>query len=146
MSIDRVQELEAQLADLEEQGASQNSAQEKPSWALSIEETNAWRRERGLSPLEPVTTLEHLRSSSEQSTVTTTPIPGPVSYTDQELLETKDQGPDCPGCDAIRARAARNLPNWMELGFISAFGCLTPVEERIRKLENQSMYPPRNGP
>ena len=49
MSIDRVQELEAQLADLEKQGASQNSAQGKPS----IEEINRIRRERyGLPPIE----------------------------------------------------------------------------------------------
>jgi Tfp pilus assembly protein PilN len=46
--IDRVQELEARLADLEKQGASQNSATS----------------------------------------------PGPVSYTDQELLESRDQGPN----------------------------------------------------
>ena len=130
MSIDRVQELEAQLADLEKQGASQNSAQGKPS----IEEINRIRAERYGLP--------HLEITAS----TPTPIPGPVSYTDQELLESRDQGPNRPGCDAIRARAARNVPNWMELNFISAFGCLTPVEERIRKLENQSMYPPRNGP
>ena len=98
--IDRVQELEARLADLEKQGASQNSATS----------------------------------------------PGPVSYTDQELLESRDQGPNRPGCDAIRARAARNVPNWLELNFISAFGCLTPTEERIRKLENQAQFAPRNRP
>ena len=131
MSIDRVQELEAQLADLEEQGASQNSAQEKPSWALSIEETNAWRRERGLSPLEPVTTLEHLRSSSEQSTVTTTPTPGPVSYTYQELYESREEGPIRPECGT---RVPGQIRPWWYINFLKAIGCAT-VEGRLNELE-----------
>ena len=72
--------------------------------------------------------------------------PETAAYTDQQLYESREEGPNRPGCDAIRARAARNVPTWLELNFISAFGCLTPVEERIRKLENQSLYPPQNRP
>jgi hypothetical protein len=63
-------------------------------------------------------------------------------YTDQQLYETRAEGPTRPGCEALRQRAARNVPTWMELNFIGAFGCLTPTEERLRKLENQSLYPP----
>jgi hypothetical protein len=72
--------------------------------------------------------------------------PETAAYTDQQLYESRAEGPNRPECEVVRQRAARNVPTWLELNFISAFGCLTPVEERIRKLENQALYPPRNRP
>jgi hypothetical protein len=82
--------------------------------------------------------LEQQRSMLQDSA----PVLGPVSYTYQQLYETRAEGPSRPECEAVRQRAARNVPNWMELNFISAFGCLTPTEERLRRLENESLYPP----
>jgi phosphopantetheine adenylyltransferase len=142
----RINELESELSIVnkahEETGQDPESviypptSQEKPSWALSIEETNAWRRERGLPPLEPVTTLEHLRSSSEQSTSTPTPIPEPVVYTYEELYESREEGPNRPECEPLRQLEARgySVRPWWYTNFLAAFNCAT-VEDRLNELE-----------
>jgi hypothetical protein len=121
-----------------------------PEPAGRTEATDADQRIQALE--RKIAQLEKQGMSQDSAT-----SPGPVSYSDQELYERRAEGPNRPECEVVRQRAARNVPTWMELNFISAFGCLTPVEEqilkldkqldvRMQRLEKQSLYPTLDRP
>jgi hypothetical protein len=59
----------------------------------------------------------------------------PVPYTDQQLYETRAEGPSRPGCAGLRPRAGQ-LPAWLHASFLGAFGCAT-AEDRLNQLELQ---------
>jgi hypothetical protein len=64
--------------------------------------------------------------------------PPPVVYTDQQIIDSRDQGPNRPECAGVRARAMQ-VPTWLRAGLHDLFGCAT-VEDRLDELERQQKW------
>jgi hypothetical protein len=67
------------------------------------------------APPEPTAVAEPLPAASGSE---------PVVYTDQQILESRDQGPYRPECVTARSRSMQ-VPDWMRTSFLDSFGCAT---------------------
>jgi hypothetical protein len=166
----RINELEAPHSTVDNLEADTDASAAMPSLSpeerAKLEETNRIRKDNhGLDPMTereyralhpsastPTPTTDHQRSSWYQSFVTPTPTPEPVEptptpepvvYTDQELYDSREEGPNRPNCPDPNERIAPDgsYRPWWYTGFVEAMieaGACVTVEERLDGLERVS--------
>jgi hypothetical protein len=124
---ERINELEANtpLDDLALRQVMRNSQVDY----LALRRRTDALEERIEAPPEPTAVAEPLPAASGSE---------PMVYTDQQILESRDQGPYRPECAGVRARAM-TVPTWLRGDFFEVFGCAT-VEDRLDQLERQQKW------
>jgi hypothetical protein len=102
---------------------------------ITLEELNRNRAELGLPPLKELPDVAEPTAVVE---ATPEPAPPPMVYTDQQIIDSRDQGPNRPECAGVRARAMQ-VPTWLRTSFFDVFGCAT-VEDRLDQLELEQRW------
>jgi hypothetical protein len=104
---------------------------------ITLEELNRNRAELGLPPLKELLDVAEPTAVVE---ATPEPAPPPMVYTDQQIFDSRDQGPNRPECAGVRARAMQ-VPTWLraKASLLEIFGCAT-VEDRLDQLELEQRW------
>jgi hypothetical protein len=104
----------------------------------TLEEQNRYFAEAGKPPLKETPGLaepDSIRNDFMANRIEREETQRQTAYSDQELYESRAEGPNRPECEVVRQRAMR-LASWLRINFLNAFGCAT-VEDRLEALERE---------